>query len=100
MMALPLFTITLPSSAFVWCVLMSTGISGFAGHLLQIAAYRRAEASYLSPFIYLQIIAAVTLGVLVFGQRPDSLSLMGMLLIVLAGLLVAWHGRTKTELVV
>jgi drug/metabolite transporter (DMT)-like permease len=77
-------------------VLLSTGFTGFVGHFLQIAAYRRAEASFLSPFIYLQILAAATLGALIFQQRPDGVSAFGMLLIVTAGLAVAWRGRSKS----
>jgi drug/metabolite transporter (DMT)-like permease len=95
LLALPFFPIDLPSSNAVWLILLSTGVTGFIGHLLQIAAYRRAEASYLSPFIYLQIFSAVVLGALVFGQWPDAISAAGMLLIVIAGLAVAWHGRSK-----
>lgn len=94
-LALPWTPIHLPTSLSVWIVLLSTGISGFLGHMLQIAAYRRAEASFLSPFVYLQIFAAVTLGLLVFGQQPDVVSALGMGLIVAAGVLVAWYGKTK-----
>jgi drug/metabolite transporter (DMT)-like permease len=94
--AAPFFPLTLPSSNWAWAVLLSTGFTGFVGHFLQIAAYRRAEASFLSPFIYLQILAAATLGALIFQQRPDGVSAFGMLLIVTAGLAVAWRGRSKS----
>ena len=51
-----------------WSLLISTGITGGLGHLFQIAAYRRAPASTLAPFIYLQIISATTVGWLVWGH--------------------------------
>jgi drug/metabolite transporter (DMT)-like permease len=94
--ALPWTPLTLPHTTWIWVVLISTGLSGFIGHQLQIAAYRRAEASLLSPFIYLQILAATVIGYLVFGQIPDSVSALGMVVIVLGGVVATglrWPGR-------
>ena len=60
-----------------WSLLISTGITGGLGHLFQIAAYRRAPASTLAPFIYLQIISATTVGWLVWGPFPGPADLAG-----------------------
>lgn len=76
-----------------WLLLGSTGLSGLAGHLLQVAAYRRCAASVLAPFSYLQIVSAVSLGWLLFGQLPDLLTALGIAIIVAAGLLAAWFER-------
>ena len=46
------------------------GALGSVGHYLLIAAHRRAPASVLSPFIYTQIVWAITLGYLVFANMP------------------------------
>lgn len=69
-----------------WLLLVSTGLSGFLGHLLQITAYKRVQATLLAPFSYLQIIAATVLGWLVFGQLPDLVTAAGIALICAAGL--------------
>jgi drug/metabolite transporter (DMT)-like permease len=92
-LALPWSAVTYPNDPWTWAVLISTGFTGFLGHMLQIAAYRRAEASFLSPFVYLQIFSAAALGFLIFHQWPDVISAWGMALIVAAGVLVAWHGK-------
>lgn len=79
-----------------WFVLLSTGFWGALGHLLQIQAYQNAPASMLSPFLYLQIISATALGWLIWGQFPDSLSWLGIAVIVASGVLITryeWRGR-------
>ncbi len=74
-----------------WLVLVSTGFWGALGHLLQIRAYQNASASMLSPFLYLQIIAAAGLGWLIWGQFPDALSWLGIGVIVASGVLITRH---------
>lgn len=75
-------------SPLQWLVLLSTGLWGALGHLLQIQAYRNAPASLLSPFLYMQIIAASTIGWLVWRQFPDLTSWLGIGLIIVSGLAV------------
>ena len=92
--ALPWFW-TMPAlSPIQWLLLLSTGVTGFAGHLLQIIAYSKTQATLLAPFNYLQIIAAVTLGWLAFGQLPDMTTAVGIALICTGGLaVVLWETR-------
>jgi len=81
-------------SALDWTLLISTGITGGVGHLFQIAAYRRAPASTLAPFIYLQIISATSVGWLVWGHFPDPLTWLGIAIICASGIgigLVEWR---------
>ncbi|QVQ27983.1 DMT family transporter [Achromobacter deleyi] len=77
-----------------WVLLISTGITGCVGHLFQIAAYRRAPASTLAPFIYLQIISATSVGWLVWGHFPDPLTWLGIAIICASGMgigLLEWR---------
>ncbi len=65
-----------------------TLISAFAsmlGNLLLILASGRAPASKLAPMVYFQLIAATTLGWLVFGDFPDLLTLLGLGVLVTSG---------------
>jgi len=79
-----------------WIVLLSTGMLGAVGHLLLIQAYRYAPASLLAPFLYLQIVAATTLGWLVWGHLPDGISLLGIAVVCGSGALLAvWEWRRK-----
>ncbi len=87
--ALPWFWKTPELAPWQWLLLVSTGVSGFLGHWLQIAAFSKSPATLLSPFSYLQMLAAATLGWLVFGQLPDRITALGIALICLAGVGVA-----------
>lgn len=79
-----------------WLVLFGTGVFGAAGHLLQIQAYRYAPASLLAPFLYLQIVAAATLGWLIWGQFPDAVSWLGIAVICGSGACLAiWEWKRK-----
>lgn len=92
--ALPWFWEVPHLSAPQWVLLISTGFTGFAGHLLQIMAYSRTQATLLAPFTYLQIVAAAMLGWVAFGQLPDLTTAVGIALICFAGLgVVLWEAR-------
>lgn len=81
-----------------WGVLFSTGVLGALGHLLQIQAYRFAPASLLAPFVYVQIVAAGTLGWLIWGQFPDVLSWLGIAIICGSGATLAlWEWKRKAS---
>src|SRR5690625_3548755 len=80
-----------------WLALLATGVFGALGHLLQIQAYQRAPASLLAPFVYLQIVSAAGLGWLIWGQFPDALTWVGILIICSSGItigLIEWR-RSK-----
>jgi drug/metabolite transporter (DMT)-like permease len=74
-------------------LLLSLGVTGGLGHYLFTRAYRHAPASLLAPFTYLQLLWAGLLGWLFFGRLPDQLTLLGMAIIALAGVVVALQQR-------
>ena len=91
----PLFELLGPKE---WLILVSTGILGGVGHLLQIQAYRLAPASLIAPFIYLQITAASTMGWLVWGHFPDPITWLGIGIICGSGLAIGlyeWKTRDR-----
>ncbi|MDR2325967.1 MAG: DMT family transporter [Acidovorax sp.] len=94
--ALPLLRALSPLE---WGLLLSMGLTGALGHLLQIAAYRNAGASTLAPFVYLQIISATTVGWLFWGHFPDALTWLGIGVIcasgVTVGLLEWWRSQRR-----
>lgn len=68
--------------------LVLMGLIATGGHQLVVHALARAEAAALAPLQYLEIIAAVLLGWLVFGDLPDALTWLGTAIIVAAGIYV------------
>jgi len=75
-------------------LIASLGVGGGIGHFLVTRAFHHAPASTLSPLTYAQLIWATLLGWLVFGQFPDPLSVLGMLIIAGAGLFIALSERS------
>ena len=72
-------------SATDWLLLAALGGLGGAGHGLLVLAYARAPASLLAPFSYTQMVWAMLAGLLVFGDFPGPLALLGALVIGLGG---------------
>jgi drug/metabolite transporter (DMT)-like permease len=73
-----------------WLALLSTGVTGLIGHLLQVNALQRGHASVIAPFIYLQIFSATFIGWLVWDQLPDNLTWVGISIIFLSGAMVGF----------
>jgi len=82
-----------PLSAPAWALLAMTGAVGAFGHFLLIAAFQRAPASLLAPFVYTQLGWSVLSGWQVFGDLPDAFTLVGGLVIAAAGLAVLAEER-------
>lgn len=71
-------------------LLVSVGVWGTVGHYLLIQAFKRAPASALAPFLYVQVLLAVVGGWLIFSRVPDAVTFLGIGLIVLGGVASAW----------
>jgi S-adenosylmethionine uptake transporter len=71
-----------------WLLMVGLGIVFGVSQLLMIRAFALAPAGVLAPFNYVQIISAVILGVLMFGDVPDALTLVGIAMIIGAGVYV------------
>lgn len=93
---LPAFWTGIMPSPLQALLLLSLGFYGGAGHFLLIRAFHVTPASTLSPMLYIQLIIAILLGWVVFGQFPDLLAVIGMLVIGASGLsLVLRRPRLK-----
>lgn len=74
-------------------------IAGFflmCGHLFVFLAFRIGEARVVAPFNYAFMIWAGLSGLLIFNEVPNALAIVGMALIMLAGLaVIALENRTR-----
>ncbi len=86
---LPFVWVT-PTEPVVWMCLLLMGLMGSVGHFLFIMAYKRAPASTITPYAYMQIGFAMLGGWLVFSHIPDRYSLMGIGLIAVCGAIGGW----------
>lgn len=74
----------------VWAAVAVMGLCSGLGHLFLLHAYSYATPSVVSPFLYSQIGFAMLMGWLFFGQIPDTISLVGMAVIMGCGLISLW----------
>ena len=81
-----LAAVWVPPPPRVWAAVVLMGVLATLGHYLLIEANERAPASVLAPFSYTQIVAAVALGWLVFGDVPDGWTFAGGAIVVGSGL--------------
>ncbi|KQW28590.1 hypothetical protein ASE36_08785 [Rhizobium sp. Root274] len=89
------FAVSLPGSPLAWGLLILLGtISGYI-HLLVVRAFRLAPLSVLAPFQYFEIIAAVILGYVLFGEFPTVSKWLGIAIIVGSGLFILWRERKR-----
>ncbi|ROL65452.1 EamA family transporter [Pseudomonas protegens] len=75
--------------------MIGLGTCGMLGHMLLTQAFRHAAPAMLAPFSYGQILFAGLYGYLIFGHTPDSYGLIGITVICLSGLAVAWTQRKR-----
>jgi drug/metabolite transporter (DMT)-like permease len=75
------------------------GLFGTLGHFLFILAFRLAPASALTPFTYTQLVWAMLLGWVLYGDFPNGYRIAGMVVIAGSGLLVMLHERRRARLV-
>ena len=58
-----------------------------------VAAMRIGEVSFVTPFRYSRILFALVIGVWVFDENPDVLTLLGAAIVVGSGLYTLWRER-------
>jgi drug/metabolite transporter (DMT)-like permease len=76
-------------------LLLGAGFFLMLGQLLILYAYRHSAAGTVAPFFYSFTLWAVVSGLLVFGETPGPLALVGMGLIVLSGVALARSGSRR-----
>jgi len=65
------------------------------GQSMVVLGYRRAPASLLAPFSYLQLIWSTALGYVVFDGRPGAATIIGATIIAASGLYTAHRERAS-----
>ena len=61
-------------------------VFGVAGYYAIVAAMRVGDASAVTPFRYTRLLFSLLIGVVVFKERPDLLTLLGAAIIIATGL--------------
>ncbi len=67
------------------------GVLAMAGQWLIIRAYRTAQAAFVAPFQYSQMLWAVFYGFVWFDEWPDRYVYAGAAVIIVSGLMIMWR---------
>lgn len=76
-------------------ILLGIGLLGGMGGLLLIQASKQTPANLIAPVQYSQLIWAIVFGAVFFGEYPDWIAIVGMLVVVGAGLLNVLTEKTQ-----
>ncbi len=86
-----------PMSAEQVLCLVGAGISAAGGQFGITSAYCYAPAREISVYAYSQLIFAMILGFILFGQIPDALSIIGYLIIIAAAVVMFIYNNRKDK---
>jgi len=91
--SLPMPFLFVPMTGLDWLGLVMIGLLGAIAHQSFIMAFEMAPAAVLSPLGYAEMLMAVCVGYLWFGDLPDRFTWTGIAIIAGAGLYVGWRER-------
>jgi drug/metabolite transporter (DMT)-like permease len=69
-----------------WPLMALMGIIAAIGHFMIVHAHRLAPASQLAPFGYIEIVSAIIIGLVIFGDIPAPIVWLGIALIIGSGI--------------
>ncbi|TXH59714.1 MAG: DMT family transporter [Thiothrix sp.] len=73
------------------CLMFLLGVLALLGQLSILTGYRNAPAAVVAPMQYSQIIWAIIFGSLFFNEAVDTLTIVGALITITAGILMVWR---------
>ncbi|MEM9435346.1 MAG: DMT family transporter [Pseudomonadota bacterium] len=85
-----------PMGAVPVAQLFGAGLFVIGGYVFSVAAMRVGEIGFVAPFRYTSLLAALILGFLIFGEWPDSVTLIGAAIVVFTGIFTLYR-ESRTE---
>jgi drug/metabolite transporter (DMT)-like permease len=93
-MSLPLpFVWRMPDTGLDALAFVLIGCVGGLGHYFLVRAFELAPASVVSPLNYAQIVGAIVLGYILFGELPDIWTWVGSAIIAFSGIFILVRER-------
>lgn len=71
--------------------LIAAVVVGIGAYYMIVMATRIGEMSVIAPFRYSRLVFALIIGVVAFEERPDALTLIGAMIIVVSGIYTLWR---------
>ncbi|MFB2608170.1 DMT family transporter, partial [Rhizobium phaseoli] len=76
-----------------WFYVAGVGAMAAIAGIFGVYAYRAAPASTLAPLQYFEIVSATIFAWLVFGDFPDAIKWLGIMIIIASGIYILWRER-------
>lgn len=77
----------------LWLLIMC--LLSASSHFMMVKTLQVAEASVIQPFSYLQLVFGSIIGVTIFSESIDSMIVVGVIIVIGAGLFTAWREYIK-----
>ncbi len=87
-----------PPSLVALALTGAAGLFGITGYAALTAAMRTGEVSVVTPFRYTRLVFALILGVVIYAERPDAMTLLGAAVIVASGVFALTRRRPATRI--
>lgn len=94
---LPAFALAAPPAPATWPSLFGLVVFGSVGMYLGIVAVRYASAAALAPLTLTRLVLTTLAGVFLFNEKPDPLTLAGILLILFSCWMAMRPAPTETQ---
>ncbi|WP_273772443.1 DMT family transporter [Brucella intermedia] len=76
---------------YQWTMAVGMTLVGLAGQYLIIKAYHYGDVSLLAPFAYIKIITSTFFSWMFFAQVPDTVTFLGVSILIGSSVYVAWR---------
>ena len=80
----------------LWLLIMC--LLSASSHYMMVKTLQVAEASVIQPFSYLQLVFGSIIGVTIFSERIDLMIVVGVMIVMGAGLFTAWREYVKKQI--
>ncbi|WP_299702654.1 DMT family transporter [uncultured Tateyamaria sp.] len=78
-----------------WGLLAIASVIGAISYRFIVMAMRMGDVSFVTPFRYTRMVFALIIGVLIFSEAPDMLTLIGVAIIIASGLFTLWREHIR-----
>ena len=77
--------------------IIGAAVTIIAAYFCAVAAMRHGDIAVVAPFRYTSLVVAMLLGVIVFAERPDGLTLLGAGIVVATGIYTFYRERANAR---
>jgi drug/metabolite transporter (DMT)-like permease len=86
-----------PVSPLAWAQLVGAALAVTGGYLCSVLVMRAGDIGLIAPFRYTSLVWSLLLGLVLFGDWPDGLTLTGAGIVAATGIFTLWREQVKAR---